>query len=86
MGPVIPSVFASLFLSIAAHHGEADPRLLAWIKDLLDQLIGLGPWTVVALIGSLILAMPIGLSVFYLVQQRRAAASIQDRVPFSDGQ
>ncbi len=75
-----------VILSVAAHHGEADPRLLVWIKDLLDQLIGLGPWTVVALIGVLILAMPIGLSAFYLVQQRRNAASIQDGIPSSDGQ
>ena len=76
----------TVILSVMAHHGEADPRLLVWIKDLLDQLIGLGPWTVVALIGLLILAMPIGLSVFYLVQQRRAAASSKDGIPSSDGQ
>ncbi len=76
----------SVMLSIMAHHGEADPALLAWIKDLLDQLIGFGPWTVVVLIGLLILAMPIGLSAFYLVQQRRAAASIKDGIPSSEGQ
>ena len=76
----------TIILSVAAHDGEADPRLLAWIKDLLDQMIGFGPWTVVALIGLLILAMPIGLSAFYLVQQRRAAASIKDGIPSSDGQ
>ena len=62
----------SVILTVNAHHGEADPTLLAWIKDLLDQLIGLGPWTVVMLIGLLILAMPAGLSAFYLIQQRRA--------------
>ncbi len=64
-----------LILMLNAHHGEADPALLAWIKDRLDQLIGLGPWTIVILIGFLILAMPVGLSVFYLVQQRRAVSS-----------
>ena len=76
----------SVILAVTAHHGEADPRLLAWIKDLLDQLIGLGPWTVVVLIGLLILAMPIGLLVFYLVQQRRAAAGVEDGIRFSDRQ
>jgi len=63
-----------VILTMSAHHGEADPTLLAWIKDLLDQLIGLGPWTVVILIGVLILAMPAGLSAFYLIQQRRTAS------------
>ncbi len=75
-----------VILSVMAHHGEADPALLAWVKDLLDHLIGLGPWTVVALIGLLILAMPVGLSAFYLVQQRRAASALKDGSPFSDRQ
>ncbi len=65
----------SVILTMSAHHGEADPTLLAWIKDLLDQLIGLGPWTIVVLIGLLILTMPVGLSAFYLIQQRRAVSS-----------
>ena len=63
-----------VILTMSAHHGEADPTLLAWIKDLLDQLIGLGPWTVVILIGVLILAMPAGLSAFYLIQRRRTVS------------
>ena len=64
-----------VILTVGAHHGEADPTLLAWIKDLLDQLIGLEPWTVVVMIGLLILSMPVGLAVFYLIQQRRAVSN-----------
>ena len=76
----------SVILTVNAHHGEADPALLAWIKDLLDQLIGVGPWTVVVLIGLLILAMPAGLASLYLLQQRRTASNLKDEIPFSDGQ
>ncbi len=65
----------SVILTVSAHHGETDPTLLAWIKELLDQLIGLGPWTVVVMIGLLILAMPVGLVAFYLIQQRRSVSN-----------
>jgi hypothetical protein len=57
-----------------AHQGDADPTLLAWIKDQLDHLLGLGPWTVVALLGLLLLLMPLGVVAFYLAQQRRDGA------------
>ncbi len=62
----------SILLSALIHHGEAaDPALLQWIKETLDHLIGLGPWTVIIIIGFLILLMPLGLIAFYLVQLRR---------------
>ena len=64
----------SVILTVSTHHGEADPTLLAWIKNRLDHLFGLEPWTVVVLIGLLILAMPVGLSAFYLIQQWRAVS------------
>ncbi len=64
----------SVILTVSTHHGEADPTLLAWIKNRLDHLLGLEPWTVVVLIGLLILAMPVGLSAFYLIQQWRAVS------------
>jgi hypothetical protein len=53
--------------------GEADLNLLRWIKDQLDHLLGLGPWTVVTLLGLLLLLLPVSLVAFYLVQKRRAA-------------
>ena len=58
--------------SMAAHHGEAaDPRLLGWIKHLLDQMIGLGPWTVVAGLGFIVVAIPVVVVAIYLIQRGR---------------
>ena len=60
--------------SVASHHSEpADPDLLDWIKDFLDSFLGFGPWTVVVLLGLLIVAIPLGVMLFYLLQQRRHA-------------
>ena len=54
--------------SIAAHHGEAaDPELLEWIKDRLDQIFNLGPWTVVAVLALIILLIPSSIIIFYLI-------------------
>ncbi len=59
-------------LSVPGHHGEAaDPELLAWIKQLLDHVLGSAEWVVVAIVGLALVAFPIGLILFYLSQQRR---------------
>ena len=58
--------------SVAGHHADAaDPELLVWIKDLIDHMFGVGPWTIVVVIGVILLAMPLGLIVFYLGQRKR---------------
>jgi hypothetical protein len=58
-------------LSIAAHGGELDIHLLGWIKDLLDDLLGLGDWAVVVLIGAVILVIPVVLVALYFSQRNR---------------
>ena len=58
-------------LSVAAHGGELDIHLLGWIKDLLDDILGLGDWAVVALIGAVILVIPVVLVALYLFQRKR---------------
>ena len=60
--------------AVMAHQGDADPTLLGWIKDQLDHLLGLGPWTVVAVLGLLLTLMPLGVVAFYLAQRRRASS------------
>ncbi len=62
--------------SVAAHHGEAaDPDLLEWIKDRLDHIFNLGPWTAVAALALIILLIPLSIIVVYLIQQRRHPTS-----------
>ncbi len=59
--------------SIAAHQGELDVHLLGWIKDLLDDQLGLSDWAVVALTGAVILVIPVGLMVLYISQRKRGS-------------
>ena len=58
-------------MSVAARGGELDILLLGWIKDLLDDILGLGDWAVVALLGAVILVMPVVLVALYLFQRKR---------------
>ena len=56
--------------SVAGYHGEAaDPRLLGWVKHVLDQMIGLGPWTLVAGLGFIVAAIPVAVVAIYLIQR-----------------
>ena len=66
----MPSWFTALLSALAHHDEPADPTLLEWVKGLLDHLIGGGPWTVVALLGFLIIALPVGVVIFYLLNHR----------------
>ena len=59
--------------SIAAHQGELDVHLLGWIKDMLDELLGLSDWAVVALAGAVILVIPVGLLALYFLQRKRGS-------------
>ena len=79
----------SVFSFILAHQGDAaDPELLRWIKVQLAHIFGLGPWSVVAIMGFIILAIPIFVGAVYLMQaNRRAAADTIDSEPIQqDGQ
>ncbi len=67
---------AALAAFILAHSGEAaDPELLHWIKERLDQLFGPGPWAVVVLMGLVILAIPVFVVIVYLLQNKRRSAA-----------
>ena len=61
---------ASLFRFILAHQGDsADPELLHWIKDRLDGMFGSDPWVMVALMGVVILAIPLSVGILYLLSR-----------------
>ena len=62
----------TILAAVAAHHGDsADPDLLIWIKQRLDDLAEFGPWLVVGLVGLVIVAIPISLVLLYFSQNRR---------------
>ena len=68
---------ASLFRFILAHQGDsADPELLHWIKDRLDGMFGSDPWVMVALMGLLILAIPLSVGILYLIQTHQGRKTL----------
>ena len=72
--------------SVATHHSEAvDPELLEWIKDRLDHIFNLGPWTAVAALALIILLIPLSIIIFYLIQQRRHATAQRTLPEGEDG-
>ena len=57
----------NLFPSIVAHHGEpGDPVLFEWIKHRLAELVDIDPLTVVVIVLTFILVIPIGIVLAYL--------------------
>lgn len=59
-------------LPVLLHHSEpADPTLLAWIRERIDAILGLGPAAIVLILGALIVAFPVGLGVRVVLQRRR---------------
>ena len=67
---------AWVFSFILAHQGDAaDPVLLHWIKERMDQIFGSGPWVVVAVMGLAIIAIPVFVVAVYLLQAKRRSAA-----------
>ena len=61
-----------ILLSALAHHGEpGDPVLLQWINDQIDAILGLGDFAMVAVLGAVIVAIPIGILGFLALQRLR---------------
>ena len=64
-----------LLLRGVLHHSEAiDPTLAEWIRHKIDDVLGLEPGTIVAVLGVAILAFPVWLG-FSAARQRRRAES-----------
>ena len=67
----MPSL-AEIMGSVLLHQGDAaDPELIHWLKDQMDEIIGLGPWVMVAMMGAVVIAIPVAIGILYLYQQRR---------------
>lgn len=55
------------------HQGDAaDPELIHWLKDRMDELFGVGPWVMVAATAGIVIAIPAAIALLYLYQQRRS--------------
>ena len=55
-----------------AHHGEpGDPVLLEWVRDRIDDLVGLGPWVIVVILGLVIVAVPVVIMAVFLLRRPR---------------
>ena len=67
----MPSL-AQILGSVLLHQGDAaDPELIHWLKDQMDEIIGLGPWVMVAMMGAIVIAIPVAIGILYIYQQRR---------------
>ena len=67
---------AFFFNFILAHQGDsADPELLHWIKERLDAIFGPEPWVIDAITGFVVLAIPVSVGFFYLLQANRRASA-----------
>ena len=59
-------------LRILLHHSEsADPTLIRWIRETIDAITGLGPQTIVLVLGVIIIAFP--LTIAWMASRRRKA-------------
>ena len=61
-----------ILLSALTHHGEpGDPVLLQWINDQINSILGLGDFAMVAVLGAMVVAIPIGIFGFLALQRLR---------------
>ena len=62
------------------HHAEAiDPTLIEWIRQKIDDITGLEPGSIVAILGVVILAFPVALGVSAARRHRSDRARVSDR-------
>ena len=58
-------------VAFLAHHSEpGDPDLLLWIRHQIDAVLGLGPLSIVVLLGIVVLAIPVGIAVLFVLNRR----------------
>ncbi len=63
---------AQMFRMVLLHQGDAaDAELIHWLKDQMDEILGLDPWVMVAATSAIVVAIPVAIGLFYYYQQRR---------------
>ena len=63
---------AQSFRLFLLHQGDAaDPELIHWLKDQMDEIFGVGPWGMVGATAGIVIAIPVAIGLFYFYQQRR---------------
>ena len=67
----MPDVVQSFRLFLLHQGDAADPELIHWLKDRMDEILGLGPWTMVAAMGAIVIAIPLAIGLVYYYQHRR---------------
>lgn len=54
-------------MGIRAHHSEpTDSELLEWLTHTLDSIIGQGPLVMIVVIGAVVVAIPLAVTVLAL--------------------
>ena len=71
----ITDAVASSFGLLLHHSAYVDPTLVEWIKHQIDDIFGLGPATIVVVLGAVTLAFPIGLMALALRRRGKARAN-----------
>lgn len=62
---------------VLLHQGDAaDPELIHWLKERMDEIFGLGPWAMVGATAGIVIAIPVAIGLFYFYQQRRGGTPI----------
>ena len=68
----MPDLFQPFRLFLLHQGDAADPELIHWLKDRMDEILGVGPWTMVAATAAIVVAIPAAIGLFYIYQQRRS--------------
>ena len=59
-------------MTVPLHHeAPADPVLMEWIKEKIDQLISQDPGVLVAIFGTVLVSIPIVILLVYLLQRKK---------------
>ena len=68
----MPDLLRSFGLFLLHQGDAADPELIHWLKDRMDEIFGVGPWGMVAATAGIVIAIPAAIGLLYLYQQRHS--------------